>query len=115
MANRGSPSRASGPSSTSYAPVSVTHACELTQSARPVVTRLSNQPSPPANSRPVWANRPVRPPSGDPSPDNRPPYGDELWTRKIACKTDLDASLRGRPPKKKAAQPPALFGDAEPK
>ena len=30
----------------------------------------------------------------------RPPYGDELWTRKTARKMDLEVSLRGRPPRK---------------
>jgi len=47
----------------------------------------------------------------------RPPYGDELWTRKTARKMDLEASLRPRgwPPKKKAAQPAPRFGEAEAK
>ena len=45
----------------------------------------------------------------------RRPYGDDSWTRKTARRMDLEASLhpRGRPPKKKAAQPTTLFGEAE--
>ena len=45
----------------------------------------------------------------------RRPYGNELWTPKTARKMDLQASLRprGRPPKKKTAQPAPLFGAAD--
>ena len=45
----------------------------------------------------------------------RRPYGDDSWTRRTARKMDLEASLhpRGRPPKKQAGQPTALFGTAE--
>ena len=45
----------------------------------------------------------------------RRPYGNESWTRRIARRMDLEASLRprGRPPRKKAAGPKMLFTNGE--